>query len=246
MPDYKAILESPWLDPSIFRDLKEETPNGPSVESEGEEAASKLFDDVDGSLAKLRTLSAEEVLEKVKQRWPVTTDGWIFPRAPREIYADGDQHHIPTIVGTNRDEGTMFAPRNAFDSRLAAFSGMTLKQRVDLPNVPLWTFGAIVFFGLGIIRSYLLPNKKVEVSGIREILRFDLVRICVGLVFCYVLSMALGFLSFVWATLIFVPICGVILTGINKTRFSYVLEVSLLMSFGVHFVFTQIFMISLP
>ena len=122
---HKAILESPWIAPTIFRDLKDETPNGPAVEFDGEEASRKLFNKVQGSIAKLRALPAEEVLEKVKQRWPVTTDGWIFPKAPRQLYADGDQHHVPVIVGTNRDEGTMFAPRNAFDSLDAYRVAMT-------------------------------------------------------------------------------------------------------------------------
>jgi para-nitrobenzyl esterase len=105
------------LDPIIFRDLKKETSYGPSVEYDGIEQAARVFsDDGNGELERLRALSAEEVLEKIKQRWPVTIDGWVFPKSPRQIYADGEQHGIPVIVGTNRDEGTMFAPRNPFGS----------------------------------------------------------------------------------------------------------------------------------
>ncbi|TWU30855.1 carboxylesterase/lipase family protein [Novipirellula artificiosorum] len=114
---HRAILQSPWLDPTIFRDLKEETANGPPVEFDGEEQARQVpgarGNDV---LETLRALPPEQVLERMKQRWPVTTDGWVFPKSPRQIYADGDQHDIPVIVGTNRDEGTMFAPQNAFGS----------------------------------------------------------------------------------------------------------------------------------
>ena len=114
---HRAILQSPWIDPTIFRHLNEETPNGAPTEFDGEEVAKKLFGDSEGDLlSKLRALSEEEVLEKVKERWPVTTDGWIFPKAPRQIYADGDQHDIPVIVGTNRDEGTMFASGDRFKS----------------------------------------------------------------------------------------------------------------------------------
>lgn len=112
---HRAILESPWLDPSIFRDLKVENENGPPAEFDGEQQARKVLgDNTTDTLAKLRALPAADVLEKMKQRWPVATDGWVFPKDPHQIYADGDQHDIPVIVGTNRDEGTMFAPRKAF------------------------------------------------------------------------------------------------------------------------------------
>lgn len=116
---HRAIMQSPWLDPTIFRDLKKENENGAPAEFDGEEQVSRLFGEEDTQvLAKLRKLPAEEILEQVKQRWPVVTDGWVFPKDPHQIYADGDQHDIPVIVGTNRDEGTMFAPRKAFGGTL--------------------------------------------------------------------------------------------------------------------------------
>lgn len=132
----RAILQSPWLDPAIFRDLKEENENGPPAEFDGEEQVRKLLGDIgdsgevgdggdigdsDDTLAKLRAMPAEEILSKIKQRWPVATDGWVFPKAPHQIFADGDQHDIPVIIGTNRDEGTMFAPRQAFGGTLETY-----------------------------------------------------------------------------------------------------------------------------
>ena len=115
---HRAILQSPWLDPVIFRDLKRETDNGPPAEFDGEEAARKILtDSSDTQLEQLRGLSVDSVLEKTKQRWPVAVDGYVFPKSPAQIYADGDQHDIPTIVGTNRDEGTMFAGRQGFRNK---------------------------------------------------------------------------------------------------------------------------------
>lgn len=119
---HRAILQSPWLDPHIFRDLKAENENGPPAEFDGEEQARKLFgEDNADVLAKLRKLPAVDLLEKFNQRWPVATDGWVFPKAPYKIYADGDQHDVPTIVGTNRDEGTMFTPRDAFGGTMETY-----------------------------------------------------------------------------------------------------------------------------
>ncbi len=114
---HRAILQSPWLDPTIFRDLKSETDNGPPVEFDGVEQSNRVVGEgSSNALGKLRAMSTEEVLEKFKERWPVTIDGWAFPKNPTQIYADGEQHDIPVIVGTNRDEGTMFAPRDGFGS----------------------------------------------------------------------------------------------------------------------------------
>ncbi|QDV44570.1 Fumonisin B1 esterase [Stieleria neptunia] len=112
---HRAILQSPWLDPVIFRDLNKETDFGPAAEFDGTEQTNRLFGENEtDALAKLREMPAEELMEKVKQRWPVATDGYVFPQRPPEIYAAGKQHKIPTIVGTNRDEGTMFAGRQGF------------------------------------------------------------------------------------------------------------------------------------
>ncbi|MEM8669020.1 MAG: carboxylesterase/lipase family protein [Planctomycetota bacterium] len=128
---HRAIMQSPWLDPTIFRDLKTENENGPSAESDGEEQALKLLGkaaEEEDVLAELRALSASDVLAKMKQRWPVATDGWVFPKDPHEIYSEGAQHDIPVIVGTNRDEGTMFAPRNAFGGTLENYR-ITMNER---------------------------------------------------------------------------------------------------------------------
>ena len=121
---HRAILQSPWLDPAIFRDLKKENENGPPAEFDGEEQAQKLLGndaEKEDVLTKLRAVPATDVLAMMKQRWPVATDVWVFPKDPHQIYADGDQHDIPIIVGTNRDEGTMFAPREAFGGTLDTY-----------------------------------------------------------------------------------------------------------------------------
>ncbi|MEM6689638.1 MAG: carboxylesterase family protein [Planctomycetota bacterium] len=121
---HRAILQSPWLDPVIFRDLKNESENGSPTELDGEEQARKLLGEdanADDVLVKLRAIPATDVLNKMKQFWPITTDGWVFPKTPYRVYADGDQHDIPVIVGTNRDEGTMFAPQKAFGGTLKTY-----------------------------------------------------------------------------------------------------------------------------
>ncbi|WP_153800293.1 carboxylesterase/lipase family protein [Foetidibacter luteolus] len=61
-----------------------------------------------GSLAALRAMSAEAVLEVTAKpdfgRFPVTVDGYFFPKSPVEIFKAGEQAHVPLLVGWNSQE----------------------------------------------------------------------------------------------------------------------------------------------
>jgi para-nitrobenzyl esterase len=92
--------------PGAFRPL--------SSLAEAEAAGVKLGPD----LAVLRRMPADEILEKTplfvpKQRGLTTPrvlrpirDGWVIPRDEREAYARGEILALPSIVGTNADEGS--------------------------------------------------------------------------------------------------------------------------------------------
>ncbi len=60
------------------------------------------------SLEALRALSAMELLEASAQpgmpRFSASVDGYFFPRSPAEIYAAGEQAHVPLLVGWNSEE----------------------------------------------------------------------------------------------------------------------------------------------
>jgi para-nitrobenzyl esterase len=62
----------------------------------------------DSSLAALRAAGSAEILElatrKVAPRFGPDIDGYFLPRSIPEIYAAGDQAHVPLIAGWNRDE----------------------------------------------------------------------------------------------------------------------------------------------
>ena len=63
-----------------------------------------------GSLAALRALPAQQVLEASgKQgapRFSPVVDGYFLPRQPTEIFAAGQQAHVPLLVGWNSQEMT--------------------------------------------------------------------------------------------------------------------------------------------
>lgn len=60
------------------------------------------------SLQELRAMTAEKILEgSGKQgpfRFPVTIDGYFFPKAPSAIFAAGEQAKVPLLAGWNSEE----------------------------------------------------------------------------------------------------------------------------------------------
>ncbi len=76
---------------------------------EAEESGVKFATSVSAnSLAALRAIAAEQLLEATAKpglpRMGPTIDGYLFPKAPPEIYAAGEQAHVPLLVGSNSEE----------------------------------------------------------------------------------------------------------------------------------------------
>src|SRR5581483_160977 len=65
------------------------------------------------SLAALRAMPAEQLLEATAKpglpRFSPTVDGWFFPKSPFEIFAAGEQAHVPLLAGVNSEESGYFA-----------------------------------------------------------------------------------------------------------------------------------------
>jgi para-nitrobenzyl esterase len=84
--------------------------NNPAPLSEVEQLGVRFAESVGAkSLADLRAMSAEQILEAVEKpgaiRFPVAVDGYFFPKAPIEIYSNGEQAHVPLLAGWNSEEG---------------------------------------------------------------------------------------------------------------------------------------------
>src|SRR5262249_6459099 len=67
------------------------------------------------SLAELRTKSAEDVMKSARGGGNVIIDGWSLPEDPGAIFAEGKQNDVPTLVGSNKDEGTFFLQKGPTD-----------------------------------------------------------------------------------------------------------------------------------
>ncbi|GAB5561751.1 MAG: hypothetical protein SynsKO_33980 [Synoicihabitans sp.] len=133
------------------------------------------------------------------------------------------------------------------DQRMEKFGEVEVAKGVDLPNVTHWTLGAVVVFGLGVLGQRLRrakPALPTDSAGPSQ--RFGYAYGTMVMSVVYVLLMGLDLLSYVWATLLFVICAGLWLTQGDKRKRIYILELALVMSFVVHYVFTQVFTIDLP
>jgi para-nitrobenzyl esterase len=77
--------------------------------AEGEQNGIKFATSVGASsLAALRAMPAQQLLDataKPGTPYPApTVDGYFFPKPPVEIYAAGEQAHVPLLVGSNSEE----------------------------------------------------------------------------------------------------------------------------------------------
>ena len=91
--------------------LRESSPVAESLESLGERFAEEVVGhDTEDVLAALRNASAETLLEKSNKniRSGPVVDGWVLPDYPAIMYANGLQHDVPLLAGTNADEGSLF------------------------------------------------------------------------------------------------------------------------------------------
>jgi para-nitrobenzyl esterase len=61
------------------------------------------------SLAELRAKPAAELIAFRDYDPQSNADGWVLPAVMRTIYERGRQHDVPMLIGSNADEGTIFA-----------------------------------------------------------------------------------------------------------------------------------------
>jgi para-nitrobenzyl esterase len=79
--------------------------------SQSEEADAKFAESLGAhTLAELRARPAAELLDAAVKQSPIrfapNIDGYFLPRSVREIFASGQQSHVPLLAGWNRDEGS--------------------------------------------------------------------------------------------------------------------------------------------
>ena len=77
--------------------------------AEAEQAGVKFAGSIGASnLAALRARSADELQAAAGFQSVSNADGWVLPGSMIEIFAAGKQNDVPVLIGSNRDEGSIF------------------------------------------------------------------------------------------------------------------------------------------
>jgi len=109
---HRAISESTWITSTNVTHLIRNNGFSDSAEVRGERAvAEKLAElgrSADGDLlTAMRELTAAEIMS-MRFNVSLAEDGWVLPKSPREIFAEGSQNVVPLLAGVNDGEGLLF------------------------------------------------------------------------------------------------------------------------------------------
>lgn len=111
-----AILESGECQDTLNEDIRVPISYN-FINATGEASGDRLANDLGvsngpGALRRLRQIPASEILKAWKNdaglHFDAIVDGWIIPKQPAQIFAEGKQMRVPILVGSNADEATVF------------------------------------------------------------------------------------------------------------------------------------------
>jgi para-nitrobenzyl esterase len=111
-----AIMESGDCQSVLNEDIRAPLAYN-TISGTGESVGERLANDLGvgkgpDTLQKLRRIPADEILNAWSHdpqvHFDAIVDGWVVPKQPAKIFAEGKQVHIPVLVGSNADEATVF------------------------------------------------------------------------------------------------------------------------------------------
>ncbi|MHC4915871.1 MAG: carboxylesterase/lipase family protein, partial [Planctomycetota bacterium] len=129
---HRAIVQSASAAPALPR-MAEDTPEFESAQTRGIAFAESMeITGTDGALEQLRGKTWEELLAADETRVTIPganstltcIDGRVLTASPLDVFRAGEQAAIPLIIGTNRDEGTIY--RNKLNVKTVALLDLFL------------------------------------------------------------------------------------------------------------------------
>ena len=197
-----------------------------------------------------------------EQGYPITNNNlqyWWFPKGTDQKLIDYFTEVLTKAMETKYVKGKLdelkIIPRvisgNQLKERIVkkmdSFNNMKVEKGVEVPNLVNWTLGFIIFFG-AIVGVKTVREEKEASTG--EAIDFkprnDLALGIIFMTLVYAVVISLHVIDFRLATGIYVFAAGGLLTKFSKEKMIFTIEIALLMSLGLYFVFTEIFLIELP
>lgn len=128
------------------------------------------------------------------------------------------------------------------------------RPTVELPNFPMWVFGAVVALAiLSLVFGRIKPTEQPESPPRKnEQKRSDglkprsLVFVVLSLTCLYVAAMHAELLGYRAATFLYLAILGPVLSFQNRKLLGAMAVLAVVLSVGLHFLFTELFVIDLP
>lgn len=75
-----------------------------------------------GSLSALRALPASAIQESRDFDTSATVDGWVLPQSVHDTFAAGKQNDVPTLIGSNANEGSIFTNERTTGEGFTSFA----------------------------------------------------------------------------------------------------------------------------
>lgn len=217
-------------------------------------------------LGKQRHPAMPEVPTAIEQGYEVTAgimQYWWMPKGtpPERIdrFADALEQAMQTdrvqeFLKKSHSEPLVVrgqALENRIQELETQLSAVNLREKVEMPNLPLWTLiGTLVLALVVTVQSWRSGKKSVEQREPESTTHYGLAVTCMLLVAAYAFALtievngaAIGFRS---ATSVFVTAVGFCISGRRWRFLPWILGLAVVLSFGLHYLFTQVFQVDLP
>lgn len=212
----------------------------------------------------IRHPAAPEIPTAVEQGFDVISSIMQFWWAPKhtspekiKVFADvleksmQTRHAQEALKAIHTDQVFLAgeALRQSLIEREQRFANVAQRELTQLPDFPKLVLGIVVMLFL-VVAFQSLPRRNTAVGAeakqadysIRPGLAFASMVVTV----LYVLVMQMNWIGFRVSTFVFILGLGLLLTRMNVKQLPMLVAVAVVMSLGLHFVFTKVFTIVLP
>jgi len=132
------------------------------------------------------------------------------------------------------------------DEREVNISKVSLRQIEVLPNFPMW-IGGIIAILIAIALSGHFKNRQPDVEAEKVFAVFNRLSLtCYLMTGLYVLVLSMAWLSYPLVTAIYIFVMGSLIASWRRSAMVPLFLMSLLMAFGLFYIFTNVLVVDLP